>query len=68
LDAHRRNRTPTDKVERTFSVDIHVLRRGVIGFSFDGIELTRSNIEEVTEAVEFVAARLRDDRSDLLRD
>jgi hypothetical protein len=41
---------------------------GTIAFRFDGVELTADSIYAVTDDVQFVVDRLRDDRENLVAD
>jgi hypothetical protein len=53
-------------IERQFALSIEYRKGGIIGFSFDGVELTEDTIDAVRHDVEFVAECLRTDRASFL--
>jgi hypothetical protein len=68
LSEHRARRRGNDQypVTRQYSVNMEIREGGIIGFSFDGVGLSVENIDQVRDDLQFVADRLRDDRSDFL--
>jgi hypothetical protein len=55
-------------IEREFAVAITWRKGGIIGFRFEGIDLTEGNIDDVQHDVQTVADCLRNDRASFLED